>query len=102
MKFQEHCEESIRLFGKPFEEVHRWLDAYAQLIDENGVIHFNAHHRKHRHHLAGANEILETMGRAAYEAAIMHIKSDLQSGGGLVEGEDLPKDEKDYIKKGFF
>ena len=28
-KFEEHCEESIRLFGQPYAEVHRWLDAFA-------------------------------------------------------------------------
>jgi hypothetical protein len=28
-KFEAHCAESIRLFGQPYAEVHRWLDAFA-------------------------------------------------------------------------
>ncbi len=25
-KFEEHCAESVRLFGKPYAELYRWLD----------------------------------------------------------------------------
>ena len=28
-KFEDHCAETIKLFGKPYEEVHRWLDEFA-------------------------------------------------------------------------
>jgi hypothetical protein len=26
--FTEHCAETTPVLGKPFEEVHRWLDAF--------------------------------------------------------------------------
>jgi hypothetical protein len=26
---EDHCAESIQLFGQPYEEVHRWRDAFA-------------------------------------------------------------------------
>lgn len=102
MKFKAHCEESIRLFGKPFEEVHKWLDEFVRLPDGLGGFRFNIYHRKHRHHLAGAAEVEKMWGREAYEAAIRHIKSDFIAGGGFKEGDELPKDEADYVKKGFF
>lgn len=25
-KFVDHCKESLELFGKPYEELHRWFD----------------------------------------------------------------------------
>ncbi|MBT3258705.1 MAG: hypothetical protein HN366_19915 [Deltaproteobacteria bacterium] len=28
MTFEEHCRESIVFFGKPYEELHRWLDEF--------------------------------------------------------------------------
>ena len=28
-RFEDHCAESIRLFGQPYADVHRWLDAFA-------------------------------------------------------------------------
>ena len=103
MKHKEHCEESIRLFGKPFAEVHSWLDEFSHLPDGIGGIRFNAYHRRHRHHLAGAEQIKEMFGQEAYAVAIRHIISDFVSGEGFKEGRDtIPKDEKDYIRMGFF
>jgi len=43
MTFEKHCEESIRLFGKPYEEVHRWLDEFA------GSKKYGMRHRKVRY-----------------------------------------------------
>jgi len=102
MKFIEHCNETEKLFGQTFDYVHKWLDEFAFLPDGLGGTRFNAHHRKYRHHLAGAEEVFEKWGREAYEAAIRHIKSDLQTGEGLKENEELPKNEQDYVRKGFF
>jgi len=28
--FEEHCQESIKLFGRPYEEVHKWLDEFME------------------------------------------------------------------------
>jgi len=47
-KFEDHCAESIRLFGKPYEEVHSWLDAFA------GTKVYGYRHRKKWHHGAGS------------------------------------------------
>ena len=101
MKHKEHCEESIRLFGNPFHEVHSFLDEFANLPDGLGGFRFNVYHRKYRHHLAGAKQVEEKFGRLAYEAAIRHIISDLKAGGGFMEGDEIPLDEEDYTKKGF-
>ena len=101
MKRKEHCEESIRLFGKPFNEVHAFLDEFANLPNGDGTYRFNVYHRKYRHHLVGAKLVEEMFGRQAYEAAIRHIISDLKAGGGFMEGDEIPIDEADYIKKGF-
>jgi hypothetical protein len=43
-RFEAHCGESIRLFGQPYEEVHRWLDAFA------GSPEYGFRHWKKRHH----------------------------------------------------
>lgn len=104
MKFKEHCEESVKLFGESFDYVHQWLDHFAHYpsSDGTGRWKFNPYHRKHRHHLAGAQEVKEKWGDKAYEAAIQHIRSDLVLGEGLKENEPLPNDENDYIKRGFF
>jgi len=26
--FEQHCQESISLVGKPYEQVHKWLDEF--------------------------------------------------------------------------
>ena len=50
MRLEEHMEESIRLFGKPYEEVHRWLDEFARSKE------YGMRHRKVRHHLEGLRQ----------------------------------------------
>jgi hypothetical protein len=40
----EHCAETIVVLGKPFEEVHRWLDEFA------GQPPYEMRHSKLRHH----------------------------------------------------
>ena len=39
------------MLGKPFEEVHRWLDEFA------GQPPYGMRHRKLRHHLAGIEQV---------------------------------------------
>ena len=67
--FEQHCEESIQLFGEPFEEVHRWLDEFARC---QGM-----HHRIFRHHEAGIEEVRRKWGDKAAAAARAHITADL-------------------------
>lgn len=45
MKYEDHCNESLELFGKEYAEVHQWLDEFAE-SKEYGMCH-----RKKRHHL---------------------------------------------------
>ena len=59
MRLEEHMEESIRLFGKPYEEVHRWLDEFAR-SEEYGM-----RHRKVRHHLEGLRQVEQLFGKEA-------------------------------------
>jgi len=62
VKFQEHCEESTRLFGKPFEEVHLWLDEYASTP-------LGAKHRRRRHHDERVSRVVRLFGEEAAMAA---------------------------------
>ena len=95
MKFSEHCKESITLFGNPFEEVHKWLDEFA---DAPGI---GFKHRRFRHHLKGIEEVRKIFGDIASDVALQHVKSDLKE-EGWTEKDRIPKDEDDYKKMGLF
>lgn len=93
--FQAHCRESVRLFGKPYQEVHRWLDEFM------GTEAYGMRHRKVRHHLAGIREVVELFGEEAGKVARQHIMSDLKE-EGWTEDDSFPKDQGDYVKMGLF
>jgi uncharacterized protein YcaQ len=93
--FEEHCQESISLFGKPYEKVHLWLDHFM------GTEQYRMRHRKVRHHQAGINQVIERFGEEAGEVARQHIISDLKE-EGWTETDPFPKDQEDYIKMGLF
>lgn len=95
MKFEDHCAESILLFGKPYEEIHRWLDDFA------GTPEFKMRHRKKRHHEDGLRQVRELFGEEAVKVAMRHIISDLQE-EGWTESDPFPKNEEHYIKMGLF
>ena len=92
---EEHCKESIRLFGKPYTEVHLWLDALA------GSPECGMRHRMKRHHLAGIEQVRRIFGEGAVEPARQHIVSDLKM-EGWTEKDPFPKDEEYYKKMGLF
>lgn len=94
MKFEEHCAECVRFLGKPFEDVHLWLDFYA-------ATPLGARHRRRRHHLAGIAEVRRLWGDEAAEAARMHVIADLKLEGWR-EADGLPKDEGDFVRRGHF
>jgi len=71
--FEEHCEESIRLFGKPYEELHRWLDEFM------GAPGLGARHRKIRHHEAGIRKAVKLFGQEVGKVARQHIISDFKN-----------------------
>lgn len=93
--FRQHCEDSTSLFGKPYEEVHRWLDEFA------GSVEHGYRHRKKRHHEEGVREAVRLFGTEAGEAARRHIISDLKE-EGWTENDRFPENEEDYVKMGFF
>jgi hypothetical protein len=94
-RFEEHCAESLHLLGKPFEEVHRWLDEFA------GTPEYGYRHRRKRHHEAGIREAMALFGLEAGEVTRRHIISDLKE-EGWTEQDHFPLDEADYVKMGLF
>lgn len=94
-KLEEHCLESIRLFGKPYTEVHVWLDAFA------GSEEYGMRHRKKRHHAAGLMEVRRIFGEEAVRAAKQHIITDLKM-EGWTETDPFPRDEEHYERMGLF
>ena len=94
-KYEEHWRESLQTFGKPFKEVHLWLDALAY-TQKYGV-----RHRRVRHHEAGIQEAVRIFGEDAGKAARQHIIRDLK-GIGWTENDPFPKDEEDFVRMGLF
>ena len=90
-----HCEESMRLFGKTYAEVHQWLDAFA------GTVEFGYKHRKKRHHEEGIRKVCELFGADVAEVARRHIISDLKE-EGWTEDVHFPKNERDYVDMGLY
>ena len=96
MTFEQHCLESLKMFGGIFEEVHLWLDEeYA------GSTEYGYRHRKKRHHEAGISQVITLFGKKAGDVARQHIIADLRI-EGWKEGDPFPKDEADYVHIGFF
>jgi hypothetical protein len=95
MTFEQHCLESLKLFGCMFEEVHLWLDEYA------GSSEYGCRHRKKRHHEEGIMQATILFEPLAGAAARQHIISDLKM-EGWKETDPFPKNESDYVRMGFF
>ncbi len=93
--FEQHCAESVASLGKPYEEVHLWLDEFA------GRPPYGMRHRKKRHHRAGIEEVRRRWGDEAAVAARQHIVADLKM-EGWTEEQPFPKDEQDYVRMGLF
>lgn len=82
--------------GKPYAEVHRWLDEFA------GQPPDGMRHRKKRHHLAGIEEVRQLWGDEAAESARQHIITDLELEGWRESEHPFPKDEANYQRLGLF
>lgn len=93
--FEQHCNETLALLGKPYGEVHGWLDGFA------GKPPYGMRHRKLRHHLAGIEQVRRKWGNEAAEAAKQHIISDLKT-EGWTEDQPLPRDQEHYVRIGLF
>lgn len=94
-KFEDHCKESVALFGKPYEEVHHWLDEF------HGTEKYKMRHRRVRHHEAGIRQAIEIFGEESGAVAKQHIISDLKE-EGWTEHDPFPRDEEHYLKMGLF
>jgi hypothetical protein len=93
--FEVHCQESMRLFGRRHEEVHRWLDEFM------GTERYGMRHRKVRHHEEGISRVIELFGEEAGRAARQHIISDLKE-EGWTENDPFPQNQEHYVKMGLF
>ncbi len=90
MKLEEHEKESLEIFGKPYTEIHLWLDEFAGTAEWG-----------RRHHQEGLREAEKLFGWDATLAARLHIMSDLKE-EGWKESDRFPEDEADYARMGLF
>ncbi|MEI6647548.1 MAG: hypothetical protein WCP12_16035 [bacterium] len=74
-RLEDHCHESLLLFGTPFKELHCWLDEFA------GTPEYGMRHRRVRHHAAGIKDTVRLFGTDAAKVARQHIISDLKEEG---------------------
>lgn len=95
MNRQEHEAECIELFGKPYTEVHQFLDQFA------GRPECGMRHRCKLHHNAGIAMVRSLYGDEAADAARLHIESDLQQEGWHCT-DPFPENEQHYKELGFF
>ena len=93
--FEQHCLESIKLFGSPFTEVHSWLDEF------QGTVKYRMRHRRVRHHEEGILHAVKLFGSIAGQVARQHIISDIKE-EGWTDKDPFPKDEQDFVKIGLF
>jgi hypothetical protein len=93
--FEKHCQEAECQFGRPFEEVHRWLDEF------RGTLKYGMRHRRVRHHEAGVQQAKALFGEAAAKVARKHIIADLKE-EGWTETDPFPRDEQHYVAMGLF
>ena len=82
MKFEDHCAECEQKLGRPYPEVHRFLDQFFKMLGPDK-------HRQELHHRNGIAMVRAKWGDDAAKAAELHIRSDF---GGY-----LPEDVTDVI-----
>ncbi len=68
-----HEKDCMDRYGKPYTEVHKWLDEFAKLYP---VTIFEDQHRKFRHNRKGVEEVRKMWGDEAAGAALLHIVRD--------------------------
>lgn len=70
-----HKDDCFQILGKEFEEVHKFLDKYAQKYPPSLFLEY---HRKFRHNDRGVKLVKKKWGLLASEAAKIHIIRDLE------------------------
>lgn len=83
---QDHIDDTLHKLGKPFVEVHQWLDELAP--DFSGGLE----HRDIRHNRQGVEEVRKRWGDEAAKAAELHILLDWAN---LINATQIPKDEQE-------
>lgn len=68
-----HCEDCLRLLGKPYDEVHEWLDFYAKKWNPHIYLEY---HRQFRHNVKALEEKFKEWGFYRRQAAKIHIIRD--------------------------
>jgi len=90
-----HCKETENALGKPYREVHLWLDEFFMTKE------YGTRHRRKKHHERGIQEAILLFGEEAGKAARMHIVTDLKE-EGWTEKDRFPRDEREYVDMGLF
>ena len=85
-----HCQDCMERLGKPWNEVHKYLDG---LFDYKTKL---LNHRTERHHMKGVEYCREQWGEEAALAAKIHIQRDF----GILDADDveidlIPEDKED-------
>lgn len=88
MKLEDHEKQSVDWFGKPFTEVHIFLDQFFPLFR-------GAEHRRVLHHTAGVEEVVRRFGEEARPVAELHIKEDWVTYCGVYAVPDLKEIDLD-------
>lgn len=98
----EHAARCEALLGKPWHQVHHWLDQLAHPDRLVGGKTFNPHHRKHRHNREGIEQIRAWYGDDAARAAELHILDDCFGPHEHTDKQrdQIPVDESDYVFRG--
>jgi len=66
---EEHCQESLRRYGKTFSELHRWMDEPSTIMGSK--------HRMHRHDPYKTPKVASALfGEYADQACLDHIRLD--------------------------
>ena len=74
-KIKTHCEDCNHVFGKPFKEVHEWMDYFAKKWNPFTYLEY---HRQFRHHDKGVQECIKEFGHYAGQAAKLHMIRDFE------------------------
>lgn len=69
MKREDHEKATFEVFGKPFSEVHAFLDQFHVQFP-------GGNHRRVLHHMRGVDLVEQHFGKAARGPAILHIYDD--------------------------
>ena len=103
--FKTHCDDCVRLLGKPYEEVHEWLDFYTKQYNPYIYLEF---HRQFRHTDKALKEQFKQWGFYHQLAAKIHIIRDNElyvlfkefDRVEIEEIEELFEKCKQYLHKG--